>query len=142
MLTNRCGTPGRTVIGPASWRNGTLKQIKLSKEIVRRSDRACDMGRKLDPLPNFRQIILELSNNDAHRYFRDVRIVCGKLRESMTFTNNEIKSLTNAKDALERIVEHTRKDIRMNSGNTSSRLNRPTRETVCIHFVFGIDYRR
>jgi len=78
-----------------------------------------------------REIIREISNNEAQRYFRQTRNVVSILRESMADTNEEIKSLTRGKEALEKIIEHTRKDIQLNKDNVEYRTNRPPRELVC-----------
>ena len=61
------------MIGPSSWRNSTLKEIKLSQSVVNRSDQANRSGRANDPLPSLRETVAELSNEEAHRYFRQVR---------------------------------------------------------------------
>ena len=57
-------------IGPQSWRNDTLKSIKLNQSIVQRSDKSCELGKSLDHLPHLREIVAELSNDVAHKYFR------------------------------------------------------------------------
>ena len=57
-------------IGPQSWRNDTLKSIKLNQSIVQRSDKSCEQGKSLDPLPHLRETVAELSNDVAHKYFR------------------------------------------------------------------------
>ena len=133
-------TLGNASIGPASWRNNTLKEIKLSQNVIQRSDKNCDLGRSLDPLPHLRDVVAELSNEEAHRYFRQTRAVVCLLRESLIDTNEEIKSLTRGKEALERALENIRKDIKLNSDCCSIRLSRPQREKVgrAIHGAQGI----
>ena len=125
------GTKAATTIGPESWRNNTLKGIKLSQTIVQKSDKNCDIGRSMDPLPHLRDTVAQLSNEEIHRYTREVRGVVAKLRESLLETNEEIKSLTRGKEALEKALEHTRKDLHLNKESQENRLSRPTRERVC-----------
>lgn len=119
-----------TMIGPESWRNSTLKGIKLSQNIVHKSDKSCDIGRAFDPLPHLRDTVVQLSNEEIRRYTRDVRAVVAKLRESLLETNEEIKSLTRGKEALEKALEHTRKDLKLNKDSNDVRLSRHTREKV------------
>lgn len=122
------GTKAATTIGPESWRNNTLKGIKLSQTIVQKSDKNCDIGRSMDPLPHLRDTVAQLSNEEIHRYTREVRGVVAKLRESLLETNEEIKSLTRGREALEKALEHTRKDLHLNKESQENRLSRPTRE--------------
>lgn len=122
------GTKAATAIGPESWRNSTLKGIKLSQTIVNKSDKSCDVGRSLDPLPHLRDTVAQLSNDEIHSYTREVRAVVAKLRESLLDTNEEIKSLTRGKEALEKALEHTRKDIRLNKDSQEVRMSRPPKE--------------
>jgi len=129
------GTKAATTIGPESWRNATLKGLKLSQTIVNKSDKSCDVGRALDPLPHLRDTVAQLSNEEIHRYTRDVRVVVAKLRESLLDTNEEIKALTRGKEALEKALEHTRKDIRLNKDSQEVRVSRPLKEKVCIIYA-------
>ncbi|XP_069121402.1 tektin-like protein 1 [Argopecten irradians] len=122
------GTKAATTIGPESWRNNTLKGIKISQTIVQKSDKSCDVGRALDPLPHLRDTVAQLSNDEIHRYTREVRIVVARLRESLLDTNEEIKALSRGKEALEKSLEHTRKDIRLNKDSQDIRVSRPAKE--------------
>ncbi|KAL8612187.1 hypothetical protein ACOMHN_018476 [Nucella lapillus] len=117
-----------TTIGPENWRNNTLKTIKLAQTVVQKSDKSNDVGRALDPLPHIRDIVATLSNEEVRRYTRDVRVVASKLRESLLETNEEIKSLTRGREALEKATEHIRKDIQLNKDSQSVRTTRPNRE--------------
>lgn len=119
---------GTASIGPAAWRNNTVKEIKLSQNVIQRSDKGCELGRSLDPLPHLRDVVAELSNEEAHRYFRQTRSVVCLLRESLIDTNEEIKSLTRGKEALEKALEHIRKDIKLNQECLEIRQSRPQRE--------------
>ncbi len=123
-------TLGNATIGPQSWRGNTVKGIKLSQNVVQRSDESCEAGRSNDPLPHLRETVAELSNGEAHRHFRQTRAVVYQLRESMLDTNEEIKSLSRTKDALEKQLEHIRKDIKLNEDSRGTRTLRPTREKV------------
>lgn len=126
------GTKAATAIGPEQWRNSTLKGIKLSQTIVNKSDKSCDVGRSLDPLPHLRDTVAQLSNDEIHRYTREVRAVVAKLRESLLETNEEIKSITRGKESLEKSLDHTRKDIRLNKDSQDVRMSRPPKEKVKI----------
>ena len=53
-----------------------------------------------------------------------------KLRKSLLATNEEIKSLNRGKEALERALEHRRKDLALNQQSAEVRGCRPTREKV------------
>ena len=122
-------------IGPQAWRNNTLKGIKLSQNVVQRSDKSCEVGRSMDPLPHLRDTVAELSNDEAHRYFRQTRAVVNLLRESLLDTNEEIKSLTRGKEALEKSLEHIRKDIKLNQQSNDVRQTRPSREKVGLNDI-------
>ncbi|XP_074654916.1 tektin-like protein 1 [Tubulanus polymorphus] len=119
---------GTATIGPQNWKNSTIKDIKLSQTVVGRSDKNCDIGRVQDPLPHLRETLIELSNVEAHRYFREARAVVGRLRESLLETNEEIKSLTRGRESLEKALEHKRKDLQLNRESSEIRTTRPSRE--------------
>ena len=121
---------GMARIGPASWRNNTLVEIKSSQGTIQRSDKANELGRSLDPLPHLRDVVGTLTNDDAHRYFRQVRAVACLLRESIIETNEEIKSLTRVREVLEKAMEYIRKDIYVNDESNEIRKSRPAREKV------------
>lgn len=127
-MASKSFTLGNATIGPATWRNSTLKEIKLSQNVIQRSDKACDLGRSLDPLPHLRDVVGQLSNEEAHRYFRQTRAVVCLLRESVIDTNEEIKSLTRGKEALDKALEHIRKDLHLNNESQVKRKSRPKRE--------------
>ncbi|KAK7502565.1 hypothetical protein BaRGS_00006140 [Batillaria attramentaria] len=117
-----------TTIGPEQWRNSSLRTIKLTQTVVQKSDKSNDVGRALDPLPHIRDIVASLSNDELRRYTRDVRVVVSKLRESLLETNEEIKSMTRGKEALEKALEHVRKDIKLNKESQRVRTTRPPKE--------------
>ena len=125
-----CQTVASTTIGPEKWRTNTLKTIKLAQTVVHKSDKSNDVGRSLDPLPHIRDVVAILSNEEVRRYTRDVRVVVAKLRESLLDTNEEIKSLTRGKEALEKALEHVRKDLKLNAESQQIRTTRPTKEKV------------
>ncbi|XP_071802475.1 tektin-like protein 1 [Asterias amurensis] len=115
-------------VGPANWREATLKEIKVSQSTVDRSDKGLDLGRSIDPLPSLRDNCAQQSNTVVHSYVRETRAVLVKLRESFLDTNEEIKSLIRGKEALEKKLEHIRKDINLNKMNVEIRCTRPARE--------------
>ena len=123
-------TMGVATIGPASWRNHTLNEINVSNNTIQRSDKSSMKGRSTDALPHLREVLATLSNEEAHRYFRQTRSVVCLLRESLIDTNEEIKSLTRSKEALEKALDHIRKDIKLNLDSVRVRSTRPSREKV------------
>jgi len=122
-------------IGPDCWRDATVKNIKVSQNVMQKSDKGTDLGKQLDPLPTLRDNCAQQSNAKVHSYVRQTRAVVFKLRESLLDTNEEIKSLIRGKEALEKALEHMRKDILLNKQSTFIRSSRPTREKVRMQFV-------
>lgn len=121
-------------IGSDSWKNASIRNIKLSQTVTERGDKACDMGQQLDPLPSLRDTCIQQSNSRIHAYVRATRAVLVKLRENLLDTNEEIKSLIRGKEDLEKTLEHIRKDIKLNQQSIALRKTRPAREKV-ISFV-------
>lgn len=117
-------------IGSDTWKNASVRNIKLSQMVVGRSDKACDMGQQLDPLPSLRDTCIQQSNARIQSYARATRAVLVKLRENLLDTNEEIKSLIRGKEHLEKTLEHIRKDIKLNLQSMSIRKTRPAREKV------------
>lgn len=126
MATLAKGPP--PTIGPEAWRNRSLRALKLGQTVVDSSDRNCDVGRSSDTVPHIRDVLATLSNDEIRKYMREVRVVVAKLRESLLETNEEIKALTRGKEALERSLEHTRKDIQLNKDSKRVRVTRPPTE--------------
>ena len=120
----------RATIGSDAWKNASIRNIRLSHTVVNRSDKACDLGQQLDPLPSLRDTSIQQSNARIHAYVRATRAVLVKLRESFLDINEEIKSLLRGKQDLERTLEHIRKDIILNTKSTMQRQTRPLREKV------------
>lgn len=81
----------------------------------------------MDPLPQLRDTVARLNNKEIHRYTRVVKCVVTRLLESLLETN-EIKSLTRGKKAIEKAIEHTRTDIRINKESQENRFSRPAPE--------------
>lgn len=117
-------------IGPDCWRVAAIKNIKVSQNVMQKSDKGTDLGRQLDPLPTLRDNSAQQSNAKVHYYMRQTRYIVMKLRDSLISTNEEIKSLLRAKEALEKNLEHIRKDILLNRQSVSVRRSRPSREKV------------
>jgi len=119
---------GEARIGPSSWRDGTKQEIKGSVANINKSDRNNEVGKAVDPLPVFRDTLADLSNNHSLRYMRDTRAVVAQLRETYLQTNEEIKAANRVKEAIEKALEHKRKDIMMCERSSEIRLSRPQRE--------------
>lgn len=120
----------RATIGSDAWKNASIRNIRLSQTVLNRSDKACELGQQLDPLPSLRDTSIQQSNARIHAYVRATRAVLVKLRESLLDTNEEIKSLLRGKEDLEKTLEHIRKDIILNTRSTMQRQTRPSREKV------------
>ena len=117
-------------VGPSNWRNATIKEIQVSQSCVQKGDKGLDLGRTIDPLPSLRDNCAQQSNTVVTAYVRETRAVLFKLRESFLETNEEVKSLLRGKEALEKKLEHIRKDIALNKMSTETRCTRPARERV------------
>lgn len=117
-------------MGSESWKNQSLKILTLAQKVAESSARNCDIGRSVDTEPQIRDTLVTLSNDEIRRYMREVRVVVAKVRESLIETNEEIKALTRGKEALERTLEHTRKDIQLNKDSKLLRQARPSTEKV------------
>nr|XP_002120394.1 coiled-coil domain-containing protein 105 [Ciona intestinalis] len=115
-------------IGPDCWRDATVKNIKVSQNVIQKSDKGTDLGRQLDPLPTLRDNCALQSNVKVHSYMRQTRAVVVKLRENLLDTNEEMKSLIRGKEALEKTLEHIRKDILLCKQSVFIRMSRPSRE--------------
>merc|ERR1712243_58164 len=112
---------GEARIGPSCWRDDTKHEVKLSHAVIRKSDRSQEVGRAVDPLPVFRDTLVEMSKDHILLYMRDTRAVVFRLRERFLETNDEIKALTRVREATEKALEHKRKDLLSNLPTDSSK---------------------
>lgn len=119
---------GEARIGPSCWRDDTKHEVKLSHAVIRKSDRSQEVGRAVDPLPVFRDTLMEMSKDHILLYMRDTRAVVYRLRERFLETNDEIKALTRVREATEKALEHKRKDLSLSQKSTDIRTTRPRRE--------------
>lgn len=92
----------------------------------------------MDPLPQVRELLNELSNAEAFLYARQCRVVVAKLRFCWSDVNEEIKSLLKHKEYTEAAIEHIRKDLIINKESVNTR-QKPKRESV--RFLFPITYQ-
>lgn len=123
-------------VGPTSWSDATVKEIKISQAAVEKTDTGQEVGRSFDALPSLRDNCAQQSNTVVHQYVRECRVSLVKLRDSFLETNEEVKSLIRGKEALEKQLEHIRKDIALNKMSTEIRCTRPSRERV-IQLLFN-----
>jgi len=119
---------GDARIGPSCWRDDTKHEVKLSHAVITKSDRSQEVGRAVDPLPVFRDTIMDMSKDHILLYMRDTRAVVFRLRERFLETNDEIKALTRVREATEKALEHKRKDLSLSQKSTDIRATRPRRE--------------
>ncbi len=117
-------------ISPEAWKEASIHSIKLAQTIIGRSDRGVGFSRRTDPLPLLRDACVKESNERIRSYVRATRTVVMSLRNSLVATNEEIKALTRGKEALERALEHKRKDLALNQHSSETRSCRPPREKV------------
>lgn len=117
-------------ISPEAWKEASIHSIKLAQTIIGRSDRHLGHSRRTDPLPLLREACVKESNERIRAYVRATRTVVMNLRKSLVATNEEIKALTRGKEALERALEHKRKDLALNQHSVEIRSCRPPREKV------------
>eukprot|EP00794_Sanderia_malayensis_P002486 gene2486-2861_t len=115
-------------IGPNSWKQSSIRNIRLSQTVAQRSDKFNDLGRQLDPLPSLRDSCIQQSNAQIHGYVRETRVTVISLKDSLLETEEEIKSLLRGKENLEKALEHIRKDILLNQQSAMRRNARPIRE--------------
>lgn len=126
-------------VSPDAWKNASAHNMKLSQAIISRCDRGIKSSRQTDPLPLLRDVCIRESNDRIHAYVRATRAVVVLLRRKLVATNEEIKSLSRGKEALERALDHTRKDLALNHQSIELRALRPPREKepdaadLCLH---------
>ncbi|XP_041481139.1 coiled-coil domain-containing protein 105-like [Lytechinus variegatus] len=131
MMSTRTRTQmplATATVGPQSWSDATVNEIKISQAAVEKTDTGQEAGRSFDALPSLRDNCAQQSNTVVHQYVRECRISLVKLRDSFLETNEEVKSLLRGKEALEKKLEHIRKDIALNKMSTEIRSTRPSRE--------------
>ena len=129
-VTKQATTLKQATIGPDAWKEASIRNIRLAQAVVQRSDKFNDLGKQLDPLPSLRDTCVQQSNAHMHGYMRETRTVVIKLKYCLLETDEEIKSLSRAKENLEKILEHIRKDIILNNSSSFRRRARPVRERV------------
>ena len=117
-------------VSPDAWKGASAHNMKLSQAIIARCDQGIRSSRRADPLPLLRDACIRESNDRIHAYVRATRAVVVQLRQKLVATNEEIKALTRGKEALERALEHTRKDLALNHQSVELRGLRPAREKV------------
>ena len=117
-------------VSPERWRESSIQTIKTAQMIISRAHHGVEDSRVSDPLPILRETCVRESNNRILTYMRMTRAVVVKLRRCHVDTNEEIKALTRGKEALEKALEHKRKDIALNQESIELRTLRPPREKV------------
>ena len=119
---------GTACVGPEQWQSDTVRTLKLGRALNKKTEKERDYGRQHDPLPILRDVLTRQGNMVAFGYVREVRVVVIKLRENLILTNEEVKLLIKAKEALQRMLDCLRKDIIMNKKCVEIRKTRPKRE--------------
>jgi thiamine kinase-like enzyme len=122
--------PAYSSIKDDHWRQQVVTDIKLNAKVIDKSDKIVYNQRHVDPLTNLRDVLRQLSNQEAFKYMRQCRLIVAKLKQSWVDVNEEIKSLMKTKEFLESAIEHIRKDILINQETIDNRVYRPARETV------------
>ena len=119
---------GTACVGPQQWQTDTVRTLKLGRALNKKTEKEKEYGRQHDALPVLRDVLVRQSNTVAFGYVREVRVVVIKLRENLILTNEEVKLLIRAKEALQRMLDCLRKDIIMNKKCVDIRKTRPKRE--------------
>ena len=122
-------------VSPERWRESSIHTIKTAQTIIGRTNQCVEDSRVSDPLPILRETCVRESNNRILAYMRSTRAVVMRLRRCLVTTNEEIKALTRGKEALEKALEHKRKDIALNQESMDQRTLRPEREKVHVHVL-------
>ncbi len=112
------------------WKEASIHSIKLAQTIIKRSEYGVEDSRLKDPLPLLRDACVQESNTRIFTHMRSTRDVVIKMRKTFVATNDEIKSMNRSKEALERALEHKRKDLMLNQESSGARTYRPSREKV------------
>lgn len=112
------------------WKEASIHSIKLAQTIIKRSEDGLEDSKLNDPLPLLRDVCVQETNTRILSHMRSTRDVVIKLRKTLVATNDEIKSLNRSKEALERALEHKRKDLILNHESSGARSYRPSREKV------------
>ena len=117
-------------IGPESWRNRTLRGIKMSEDLIKRSNKHIEYSQSVDALPYMREFLIRLTNDEILKYFREVRAVAVKLRQALSAINSEIVTTTRYQEKLHKELDFLRKDIVINRESQKMRKSRPMTEQV------------
>lgn len=125
----------RSLLSNDNWREETMVDVRLNSKAIEQSDRNILFGKGIDPLPHVRELLNELSNNEAFLYARQCRVVVAKLRLCWIDVNEEIKSLLKHKEYTEAAIDHIRKDLIINKESAQLR-RKPKREAVGDAFAF------
>ncbi|CAF1040245.1 unnamed protein product [Rotaria sp. Silwood1] len=118
---------GRSLLSNDNWRQETMIDVRLNAKAIEQSDQNILFGKGMDPLPQVREMLSELSNTEAFLYARQCRVVVAKLRLCWSDVNEEIKSLLKHKEYTEAAIEHIRKDLIINQESVKIR-KKPKRE--------------
>ena len=119
-----------TAMGPERWKDTSIGGIKVAQTLIDRAERDIYDAKRTDPLPSLRDSCVQESNRRIHNYARATRAVVVHLRQVLVATNDEIKSLNRVREALEKSLDHCRKDIAINVQCIKTRNERPKREKV------------
>lgn len=119
---------GRSLLSNDNWRQDTMGDLRISAKTIEQSDQNILYGKGVDPLPQVRELLNELSNAEAFLYARQCRVVVAKLRFCWSDVNEEIKSLLKHKEYSEAAIEHIRKDLIINKESVNTR-QKPKRES-------------
>ena len=131
METWKVTTRSTNSVGPTAWKSGTVAAMEESDGVVRRAGKMVEIGRRTDPLPTLRDVLADLSNEQARIYFRQIGQVVHLLRDTLIDVNAEIKALTRSKETLDRALAGVKRDLVVNKESQQMRVRRPAAEKVC-----------
>ncbi|CAF0772435.1 unnamed protein product [Didymodactylos carnosus] len=119
---------GYNLLSNDNWRRETVDDLRLNSKVIEQSDQNILYGKGVDPLPHVKELLNELSNDQAFLYARQCRLVVAKLRLCWSDVNEEIKSLSKHKEYTEAALDHIRKDLIINKESVDIR-KKPPRES-------------
>ena len=123
-----------TSIGPEKWKEASIGTIKVAQTLIARTEGDLYDAKVHDPLPLIRDACIQESNKRIHGYARASRAVVIRLRQAIVATNEEIKAMNRVRNAMEKSLDHARKDLTLNVHCTYIRQSRPAREKVCVNY--------
>ncbi|PAA62177.1 hypothetical protein BOX15_Mlig015195g1 [Macrostomum lignano] len=117
-------------IGTQNWKSASNQSIDVNNGLILQSESDCTRLRRRDPVPFFRDYVLDLSNGVADKYARSTREVVNLLRNTLLSLNESTKAMLRSKENLETALENIRKDLQLNRETAHLRSLKPKEERL------------